>query len=121
MVFNIPKQHDEWLTFQFLLFFLIGFGINVFTNGQATLYYFDTEYNLDNQQYFTDEKVEQLKDVYQKLSFKNDFILYSVLFMYFILSPLINFYYGFKIFKKGQWKHLKRIIPYESGGNFICL
>ena len=115
MVLNIPKAHDEWLTYQFLLFFLIGFGINVFTNGQATLYYFDTEYNLDTQQYFTDEKLEQLKDIYQKLSFKNDFILYSVLFMYFILSPAVNFYFGFFKFKKGQWKDLNNSMSLKKG------
>lgn len=107
-VFNIPSQHDEWLTIQFILFFVLGFGINVYSNGQATLIYLENEYQLkpNHPAYNLTPQYELLQKYTNQEKYRNDWINYVLLILYFIISPLINFYFAFFKFKKGQWKDI---------------
>ena len=103
---NMPRAHNDYFTYQFLLFFLLGFIINVYSNGQATLYYLDKEYSINSTQQtlIEDAHLKELKETYQHLSYQKGWVNLATLILYFGVSPLVNFYFAFFKFKKGQWK-----------------
>lgn len=104
-IFNLDQKKDEFFTIQFIIFFMIGFFVNVYSNGTATLVYLDNEYSIkpNNQNYIYTPEYQLLQEYSQKISYRNNSINYINLILYFIVSPLLNFIYGFFIFKK---KHL---------------
>jgi hypothetical protein len=85
--------------------FLIGFGINVYSNGQATLIFMQNEYDIkpDSSVYNLTPQYEMLQKYTNQTKYRNDWVQYVILILYFIVSPGVSFYYGFFVFKKGQW------------------
>lgn len=107
MSFQIPRKIDDWLTIQYIIFFLIGFFLNVFSNGQATLIFIDDYYGVDQDSVFEDtlyfsEKQKYIKEFENHIYTNNKFVWLVTLLLYFVISPLINFYYAFFVFKKGS-------------------
>jgi hypothetical protein len=111
VVFNIPKAHDEFFTIQFTIIFLIGFLLNVYSNGQATLLFLENEYDIKPNEagYEYTPQYQLLQQYTNQEKFRNDWAQYVILGLYFIISPLINFYFAFFVFKKGQWDKLNNI------------
>ena len=115
-VFNLPKTHDNFFTLQFLLIFLIGFGVNVYSNGQATLMFFEDEYGinpdlspeLQEELYLLSDEYRIMQEYSTDVFNRNSLVNYLVLIFYFGVSPLINFYFGFFVFRRGQWKEWKK-------------
>jgi hypothetical protein len=116
MSFNVAKEIDDFFYFQFIIIFLIGFSINVYTNGQATVIFLEDYYSISNASllttlnddgYFTmddNAKITYLKDMYQTTIWRSEIALYVSTFMYFILSPAVSFYYTFFVFPKRKRK-----------------
>lgn len=106
MIFaDIPREIDDFFYFQFFIVFLIGFAINVFTNGQATMIFMNETYNivpLMNYSFHTQE-YQVIQDFTNQVSWKSDFAKNLSLFFYFVLSPLVNFYYSIFVFKKNRF------------------
>jgi hypothetical protein len=102
--FNLTKEQDEFFTIQFLIIFLIGFCINVYSNGQATLIFMHNEYDIspDSPIYNLTPEYQALQKYTNQEKFRNVWAEYIMLFLYFIVSPLVNLYYGFFVFKKRQ-------------------
>lgn len=103
-VFNVPDEIDEWLTLQFIIFFVIGFLFNVYANGNATLVFFDDYYNIDPYSDISYNRSLTEQEYYIREYASNTLVstqrsFWIVHFLYWILSPLINFYYGFFRFK----------------------
>lgn len=113
---NLKKSVDDWLTTQFIIFFLIGFAINVFSNGQATLFFIEDYYNIDsnyesnfnnysfNNFTFINSNLNQKNIIIQNYTnnvyFKNKLALYISQVLYWIISPLVNLYFGLFILGK---------------------
>ena len=110
-VFNLPKTHDDFFTLQFMIFFLISFFLNAFSNGQATIIFLEDEYSvgIGHDLEVLDQKTAMLEKYSKDLFDANSVYWWVVFSLYFGVSPLINFYYGFFIFRKGQWKDLKSL------------
>lgn len=104
-IFNLPKTHDEFFTIQFLLFFLIGFMLNAFANGQATLVFIHNEYDIspNSPVYNLTEQYRIIQEYSHSTLLKDNRIWYLILIFYWIVSPLINFYYAIFVFYKGQF------------------
>jgi len=107
MVLNVPKNIDSWLTIQFLIFFLMAFAINTDANGRATLIYLSSEYHIspDSPNFEYTKDYQLLQKYSQDVELRDKWVWDICLILYFIISPAINFYFGFFVFKKGQtWK-----------------
>lgn len=118
MTFNIPDKIDNWLFLQFLLFFLVGFMINVYTNGQATIVFLENHYGeavpFKNFNFSLTEsssvifetdyqyQVQYLKDYYHKTEWNSNFAKNLSLIFYWLVSPLINFIFAVFVFKKDE-------------------
>lgn len=101
-IFNLPQTHDEYFTIQFLIIFLIGFCINVYSNGTATLIFMHNEYDIspDSPSYNLTPQYETLRQYANSEILRNKWAERIMLVLYFIISPAVNFYYGFFVFKK---------------------
>lgn len=105
-VFKLPDEIDEILTIQFLIIFVIGFMINVLANGNATLVFFHDEYGVSpgDDSFYQDYKTEMISQ-YASTTLSNIHYSFWVShFLYWILSPLVNFYYAFFRFRKLSWE-----------------
>jgi hypothetical protein len=102
-VFNIPKDVDSWLTIQYLILFLMAFAINTDANGRATLIYLEAEYHIspDSPNFYYTNDYKMLQKYSQDVELRNKWVWNICLILYFIISPTINFYFGFFVFKKG--------------------
>lgn len=109
MAFNIPKQHDDFFYIQFFLIFIMSILYNFGTNGQQTINLLNNScgitptQNINILDNFTTQDYKDLQKYDNQISYRNKRILYINEFLYWILSPLINFYFAFFVFKKGQF------------------
>lgn len=102
--FNIPVKVDEWLYIQFVIFFLIGFCINAFSNGQATLIFFEDYYSVipnSDDLGFQTERDKVIQEYSNQTYFNSRLAFWVAHFLYWILSPAVNFYFAIFRFKKG--------------------
>jgi len=116
MTFNIPKEIDEFFYIQFVLFFLIGFMCNVYSNGQATLIFVEDYYQInplitDNQnlssqyEFMQSQKQEVIQKYTNQTYFNSKLARNLTLLLYWLISPLICFY--FALFKFRNIQYLK--------------
>jgi hypothetical protein len=114
MTFNIPKEIDEFFYVQFVCFFLIGFMMNVYSNGQATLIFVEDYYQINplidnqNNSYFENNFMQnQKEDMIQKYTnqtyFNSNLARNLSLILYWLISPLICFYFAIFRFRNIQY------------------
>jgi hypothetical protein len=115
MTFNIPKPIDEFFVCVFMLFFLIGFMCNVYSNGQATLLFIHSYYDMKpnnsssisikilNTTIESNKEFKAIQDFTNKTYFNNNFVNYLALIFYWLISPLICFYFAIFRFNKNMW------------------
>lgn len=114
MTFGLSKEMDEVFYLQFTVLFLISFFINTHADGRATLFFIEKEYgnylnqnNSFSENLYLDDKQRFLKEYSQKIIINNKRINWTILILYWIVSPLINYFYLVKyLYNKAKDKVL---------------
>lgn len=100
----IPVEVNQWLFYQLLIMLLIGFNVNLISNYQAVLEVMETDLNIVPNSSFTfahtTNQFEQYQLYVNRLQDKTSLMFKANLILYFIVSPLINFYFGTFVFPK---------------------
>jgi ABC-type transport system involved in multi-copper enzyme maturation permease subunit len=106
IIFGIPKNREEFLTFCFIIVVLCGFLVNVYSNGKATLIFIKNKYDIspDSPVYNSTDEYKQIYDLAHQQKYTDDRINWAILFLTCVLLPVICFIYGFFIFKKSDWE-----------------
>jgi membrane protein required for beta-lactamase induction len=104
--FSIPKDLDNLLWYQFTFLIVIAFLMMTFANGEIQLKYMDnfigkTDYNISIPSFNVSYSVEDInqRNIGQLIKYKNDLIKqnyripYIVLFIYWVVMPLIDYIY----------------------------
>lgn len=130
MAFGLSSDLDNLFYFQFLIFFLIGFLININANGMATLVYLDSEFDfLDSdfqnamsnismakgddvftKSYSTQE--ELIKKYHSDLLVKDKRASFFIFVLFWFVSPFVNIGYGVWYF----WIRKEEEHPFISCG-----
>lgn len=101
MVFNIPRELDEFLTLGFLFLFLISYGYNMATSGNATLVFLKNEYAVQPEENpLMDSWIQEYAN--NKLS-QSIRAYYLTQGLYWLGIPILCFYYSIFKFKPDMW------------------
>lgn len=104
-VFQVPDEIDEFFTIQFIIIFLLGFMINVYANGNATLIFFHDYYGVDPGQDFiyADENLQYIEKYSSNTLHNNIYAFWISFFLYWFGIPLICIFFGIFKFNKPIW------------------
>lgn len=107
-VFNIPDECDEFLTFGFLIIFLISFMFNTYASGNATLIFIEDYYGIfpdpdyDPQQFYN-KQYEYVQKYANKTLSNNKIAYFTAHSLYWLGIPILCFYYSLFKFRREMW------------------
>lgn len=101
MPFDLPKDIDDFYATLMIILFLIGYCINVYAGGNATLIFIEDKYNLNPDSQILDlNSNEYYIQKYASNTLSNNrLVFHTSMFLFWILMPLVCFYYGYFRFK----------------------
>lgn len=100
-IFGIPKELEELFFMQGVVFYLIAFLLMSYADGRVTIMYIENEFGLSGyNDTIVDEKDRLLSKYNYDLKTSNRRVSIMLIILYFVISPVINFYYGYKHYKK---------------------
>lgn len=109
MIFNIPREVDEFLTLGFLSLFVISFLINTFIGANLNIEIAEVCYHITPANNSFEISPLQDYDAYMTQQYTENFkksssrAYWSSLILYFGFIPILCFYYAFFKFKKDIW------------------
>lgn len=109
MVFNIPKEVDEFLTLGFLMLFVIAYMVNLSTAGQLEIQFVRNEFGIEivNQSYeidyFSNPQQYMLNKFAENGFAKSERAWWVAMLIYWLGIPLLCYYFAIFRFKKGMW------------------
>lgn len=106
MFSDIPREIDDWIYFQLLIIFVIGFCINVYGDARATMIFMNNTYgivpNEDTNFSLYRPEMAQIQTFTNSIYIRSVYARWTAIILYFVVSPLINFYFAIFKFKRGR-------------------